>query len=48
MLEIWAKDWLAWNMLPTPSAPPMQQIEKKTARNLPSVALPSSDKPLDR
>jgi len=37
---IWAVAWLAWNMLPPPSAPPMQKIAKRMARVLPKPALP--------
>src|SRR5919106_5504127 len=48
MLTICWNDWLAWNMLPPPSEPAMQQIAKNTARTLPNPAMPFSARPLLR
>jgi hypothetical protein len=48
MLTIWVVAWFAWNMLPPPIAPPMQQMAKNTARNLPSFLSPSSASPSRR
>ena len=45
MLTICACAWLAWNMLPPPSAPPMQNTEKTTAMIRPP-GTPRSRKPL--
>ena len=39
-LTICAVAWLDWNMLPPPTAPPIMQMAKKAARNLPNPGFP--------
>ena len=44
----WLKDWFAWNMLPPPSAPKIQQKAKRTAKTRPRAPMPISAKPFER
>ena len=46
--RIWAVAWLAWNMLPPPSEPRMQNTAKAAASTLPRPLSPRSARPSRR